>query len=118
MSKVDDFVTEAHQQRLTQWKAKALHGKFVKKVEKGGKLSIRFQWLVYGQLKVQTETQVVAAQDQALEVQTVQNSIFGLSVSVSCRVCGLVPEYFNHLLSSCTSLAATMYKQRHHRLHT
>jgi len=58
-------------------------------VEKGGKLSISFQWLVYGWLKIQTEAQVVAAQDQALEVRAVQSSIYGLSMPVSCRVCGL-----------------------------
>ena len=61
-------------------------------------MSISFQWLVYGRLKIQTEAQEVIAQDQlqALAVQTVQSSIYGLSVSVSCRVCGLVPEYADH----------------------
>jgi len=78
MSTVDNFVAEARFRRLTQWKAKALHGEFVKKVEKGGELTISFQWLVYGQLKIQTEAQVVAAQDQALAVRAVQNSIYGL----------------------------------------
>jgi len=34
-------------------------------------------------------------------------------VSVNCRLCGTVPEYVDHLLSSYTPLAATMYKQRH-----
>jgi len=109
--KVGDFVTEAHQQRLTLWKTKALHGEIVKKVGKGGKVSISFQWLVYGRLKIQTEAQVVVAQDQlqALAVQTVQNSIYGLSVPVSCRVCGLVPEYADHFWRSCNPLAITMY---------
>ena len=42
MSKVNDFVIESCQQRLTQWKAKAstMLGELV---EKGGKLSISFQ---------------------------------------------------------------------------
>ena len=35
---------------------------------------------------------------------------------VNYRVCGLVPEYVDHLLSICTPLAATMYKQRHDRI--
>ena len=65
---------------------------------------------MYGRLKIQTEAQVVAAQDQALAVQAVQGRIYGLSVPVSCRVCGMVPEYVDNLLSSCTPLAATMYK--------
>ena len=60
-------------------------------MEKGGKLSINFQWLVYGWLKIQTEAQVVAAQDQACI--SGMSSIYGLSVPLSCRVCGLVPEY-------------------------
>jgi len=116
MNTVTDFNDEARQRRLTQWKAKALHGEFVKKVEKGGELAISFQWLKHGRLKIQTEAQIVAAQDQALAVRAVQNRIYGLSVPVSCRVCGLVPEYVDHLLSNCTPLAATMYKQRHDRI--
>ena len=28
----------------------------------------------------------------------------------------MVPEYVDHLLSGCTPLAATLYKQRHDRL--
>ena len=59
---------------------------------------------------------MVAAQDQALAVRAVQNHIYGMSVPLNCRVCGMVPEYVDHLLSRCTPLAATMYKQRHDRI--
>ena len=59
---------------------------------------------------------MVAAQNQALAVRAVQSRIYGLSVPVSHRVCGKVPEYVDHLLSSCTPLAATMYKQRQNRI--
>jgi len=65
---------------------------------------------------MQTEAQVVAAQDQALAVRAVQNRIYGLAVPLHCRVCGEVPEYIDHLLSGCTLLAATMYLQRHNRV--
>ena len=65
----DDYVTEVRQQRLLQWKGKALHGEFLKKVAKGGELSLSFKWLLYGRLKIPTEAQVVAAQDQALAVR-------------------------------------------------
>ena len=63
-----------------------------------------------------TEAHMVAAEDQALAVGAVQNQIYGLSVPVNCRVCGLVPEYVDHLLSGCTPLAATMYKQSHDKI--
>ena len=82
-------------------------------MERGGELALSFQWLMYDRLKIQTEAQVVAAQDQVLAVQ---NCIYGLSVFVSYRVCGMVAEYVDHLLSSCTPLAATTYKQRDDRI--
>ena len=85
-------------------------------MDSGGEISLSFKWLLYGRLKIPTEAQVVAAQDQALAVRTVQNHIYGMSVPLNCRVCGIVPEYVDHLLSSCTPLAATMYKQRHDRI--
>jgi len=116
MTTVDDFVAEARQRCLQQWRNKALHGEFLKKVDSGGEFSLSFYWLKYGRLKMQTEAQVVAAQDQALAVRAVQNRIYGLAVPLNCRVCGEVPEYVDHLLSSCTPLAATMYMQRHDRI--
>ena len=75
-----------------------------------------FKWLLYGRLKITTEAQKVAAQDQALAVRAVQHHIYGMSVPLNCRVCGMVPEYVDHLLSGCTPLAANLYKQRHDRL--
>ena len=85
-------------------------------MDSGGEFSLSFYWLKYSRLKMQTEAQVVAAQDQALAVRAVQNRIYGLAVPSNCRVCGEVPEYVDHLLSSCTPLAATMYMQRHDRI--
>jgi len=85
----------------------------LRKVDKGGELSLSFYWLKYGRLKIQTEAQLVAAQDQALGVRGVQNHSYGMAVPLNCRVCGEVPEYVNHLLSSCTPLVPTMYMQRH-----
>ena len=116
MNTVDEFVTEACQQRLENWRSKALHGEFLKKVDNGGELGLSFNWLIKGRLKMPTEAQTVAAQDQVLPVRAVQSHIYGMPVSVNCRVCGMVPEYVDHVLSSCTPLAATMYKQRHDRV--
>jgi len=86
---VDDFISEAHQQRFLNWRGKSLYGEFVKKV---GEFSLHFKWLEYGRLKVQSEAQIIAAQDQALAVRAVQNHIYGLHVPLNCRVCGEVPE--------------------------
>ena len=60
--------------------------------------------------------QVVAAKDQVLPVRAAQSRTYGILVSANCRVCGMVPEYVDHLLSSCTPLVATVYKQKHDRV--
>ena len=113
---IDDFMSEVCQQRLFQWRNKEIHGEFLEKAESGGEFSLSFNWLVSGQLKMTTEAQTMAAQDQTLPVRAVQNCIYRLSVQVNCTVCGDAPEYVDLLLSSCTPLAATMYKQRDDRV--
>ena len=69
-------------------------------MDSGGELSLSFKWLLYRHLKIPTEAQVVAAQDQALAVRAVQKHIYGVSVPLNCRVCDMVPEYVDHLLST------------------
>jgi len=39
-------------------------------------------WMMEGRLKMPTEAQLVAAQDQALPVRAVQSCIYGIPVSV------------------------------------
>ena len=93
--------------KLVNENFKALNGEFLKKVDIGGEFTLSFRWLMYGQLKIWTEAQVVAAKNQALAVRTVQNHIYGISMPLNCRVCGMVPEYVDHLLSSCTNRGMT-----------
>jgi len=88
---------------------KSLHGKFLKKLDKGGDLSISFQWLEWTLLKIISETQIIAAQDQALAVRAIQSGIYGLPVSPLCRVCHSASENIDHLLSSCVPLADSMH---------
>ena len=63
---------------------KALHGEFLKKVNNGGEFGLSFTWMMKGCLKMPTEAQLVAAQDQALPVRAVQSRIYGMFVSVNC----------------------------------
>ena len=69
----DEYVSEIHHHRLLQWKSKSLHGEFLKKVENGGEVSESFHWLVCGLLKMPTEVQIIAAQDQALAVRAIKH---------------------------------------------
>ena len=76
MGTVDEFVADAHQRRFDNWRNRALHGEFLKKVDNGGELGLK------GCFKMPTEG--VAAQDQALPVRAVQSRIYGMFVSVNC----------------------------------
>ena len=39
---VDDYTVECRQCRIVQWRNKSLHGEFLKKVDKGGDISVSF----------------------------------------------------------------------------
>ena len=72
----DEYVSEIRCHRLLQWKSKSLHGEFLKKVENGGEVSESFHWLVHGLLKMPTEVQIIATQDQALAVRSIKHHIY------------------------------------------
>ena len=72
---------DACQWRLDNWRTKALHGEFLKKVDDGGELSLCFTWMIKGHLKMPTEAQVEAAQNQTLPVRAVQSHIYGMPLS-------------------------------------
>ena len=69
-------------------------------------------WLTKGDLSIETEGFLLAAQDQALRTRALQN-VFSPSFSPRCRLCNSQGETVEHLVSGCTQLAGTQYKTRH-----
>ena len=47
-----------------------------------------WNWLSKDYLKRETESLTTAAQDQALNTNSIKKSIYGLNVSDKCRLCG------------------------------
>ena len=71
-------------------------------------------WLANGDLKRETESLIIAAQDQALmNTNSIKKSIYKLDVSDKCRLCGKETENVTHIVSSCGMLAQKEYKRRH-----
>jgi hypothetical protein len=66
---------------------------------------------VKGDLKAETETEIVAAQDQAL--QTSCNNILQTQKNSKCRVCHQFEETVDHISSECSILAKEQYIKRH-----
>ena len=56
----------------------------------------------------ETESTIVAAQDQALCTRNLRNA---KNVKSICRVCGAADETVVHIVSDCSKIAQKEYKQ-------
>jgi hypothetical protein len=69
-----------------------------------------------GSLKRETESLIVAAQDQALRTNYRKTKIEKTSNDPKCRLCKEKDETVSHLVSECSKIAQTEYKKRHDRV--
>ena len=89
---------------------KNLHGQFDKATGPlRGKHS--WDWLRKGSLKKETESTIIAAQDQAITTNNIRKVIFKEDVSPLCRMCGKFNETIAPITSECPSLAQNEYKK-------
>ena len=107
-----EYSQRKENERLQSYKNKPLHGKYVKDIE--GKIDIESTnlWLHKGDLKIETEGLITAAQDQSLPVRAL-NNIYKNNESPLCRLCNEKIETVEHIVSGCKVLAGNEYKQRH-----
>ena len=75
-----------------------------------------WQWLRRGSLKRQTESLIIAAQDQALGTNYRKAKIEHSRESATCRMCKTRDETVTHIISECSKLAQTDYKAQHDRV--
>ena len=73
-------------------------------------------WLQNGDLKRETETLIVAAQNQSLRTNLVKAKINNSQRDSLCRVCRKVDEIIDHIISGCSKLAQKEFKRRHDNL--
>ena len=65
-------------------------------------------------LKKETESAIVAAQDQALCTRNLRNLLDQENVQPICRACGAADETVAHIVSECSKLVQKEYKQVRH----
>ena len=58
----------------------------------------------------------MAAQEQALNTNSIKKSIYKTSESDKCRMCGSTTESVTHIISQCTVLAQKEYKRCHEKV--
>ena len=92
---------------------KVLHGQFHKATERL-KSNKSWDWLRKGYLKKETESTIIAAQDQALCTRSLRKRVYGEDIDPSCRLCGAAEETVSHIVSECQKLAQKEYKEIRH----
>lgn len=98
----------------TNWREKVMHGQHLRELES---LPVdkeqSFLWLNHGNLKGETESLLIAVQDQAIKTNYYRNKILNEEVSLNCRVCQSGNETIEHIIAACPVLAKAEYIERH-----
>ena len=107
-----DVKKQRKSKRMEKWKKKKLHGQFVRETEDiGGEK--RWIWLKDGSIKRETETLILAAQEQSLRTNAIKAKIDRSQEDSKCRMCKKSEETVAHIVSGCSKLAQHDYKRRH-----
>ena len=99
-------------ERKENWKEKTLHGQFLRQTDDIAGED-RWLWLKQGNLKRETESLILAAQEQAIRTNVIKANIDNTQEQSKCRMCGEKDETVNHLISECSKMAQREYKRRH-----
>ena len=70
-------------------------------------------WLRKGSLKRETESLLIAAQDNTIGTNHIKARIDKTQQNSKCRLCGDRDETINHIISECSKLAQKEYKVRY-----
>ena len=109
---VTDFKMRKQNERRERWKDKTLHGQYLRQTENVAEQN-RWMWLKKAGLKRETESLIMAAQEQAIRTNLIKSKIDKSQQESKCRMCGDSDESINHILNECKMLAQKDYKKRH-----
>ena len=103
------------EKRLEDWEEKVLHGQYSRRTKevRSGQC---WAWLRNGDLKRETESLIVAAQNQSIRTNLLKSKIDKSQGDSLCRVCKKVYESIDHVVSGCSKLAHNECKRRHDNL--
>ena len=88
-----------------KWKNKVLHGQYFRNTDRQLiSEEDTFLWLSKGELKAETESEIVAVQDQALQTKYYATKILNTETESKCRLCQQFDETTDHI-SACPILA-------------
>ena len=77
-----------------------------------------YRWLISGDFKGETESAIMAAQDQEISRNYFKAKILKEEIESKCRLCKQHEETIDHLTSGCPILAKNEYLMRHDKVCT
>ena len=75
-----------------------------------------FLWLSKLDLEAETESEIVVAQDQALNTKYYATKILNTETDSKCRLCQQFDETIDHIIPACPILAKEQYVKRHDKV--
>ena len=103
------------EKRLENWEEKVLHGQYLRQT-KEVRSDQCWPWLQNGDLKRETESLIVASQNQSIITNLVKAKIDKSQGDSLCRVWRKVDESIDNIVSGCIKLAQKEYKRRYDNL--
>ena len=102
------------EKRLQDWEEKALHGQYLRQT-KEVRNEQSWVWLQSGDLKGETKSLIVAAQNQSIRTNLVKAKIDKTQKYTLCRLYKKADESID-VVSGCSKFAQQEYKRRHDNL--
>ena len=103
------------EKRLEDWEEKVLHRQYLRQTKKV-RSDQCWAWLQNRDLKRETKSLIVAAQNQSIRTNLVKARIDKSQEDSLCRMCRKVDESIDHIVSGCSKLSQKEYKRRHDNL--
>ena len=98
-------------------KNKVMHGQYIRNIDRQLiSEEDTFLWLSKGDLKAETESEIVAAQDRALQTKYYATKILNTETDSKCRLWQQFDKTIDHIISACPILAKEQYIKRHDRV--
>ena len=103
-------------EHIARWTGKKMYGKFVREMPEQVDRERTWEWTSISDLKVETNTIIFAAQEQALRTKAVKFNIEKTRNNPLCRLCGEKDESVTCLICGCKVLAQKEYKMIHNSM--
>ena len=115
-TKMKDSIAEKTKER---WHGKRRHGQLSRDLdEKLVEIEQSYRSLKSGDIKGETESTIVAVQDQAISKNYFKNKLLKEETESKWRLCKQHEETIDHLTSGCPILAKSEYLMRHDKFCT